>query len=817
MVKKYTYEELEKRVLELEKAESRCEDAEKKYTAVFNASPIIVGISDLETGVYVEANKAFYDLLCFTPDEVIGKKSTEIIHLDETFRVENITKLKEDGFLRNVETVIYNKKNERINVLLSGEMFELNGKRYNLTTAVDITRLKRFEELNKLERNLAIEMSSKTSLEELLSVILANVFKLTEFDSGGVYLFNNETGSLDLRLAIGLAEKFLRNNRQYDSDDIRIRMIMKGDLIYLPTSESPDIIKKGLEIGNIISIAVIPVKFGEMVIGSINLASHSYEHISDFSKDILESISRVNVGGAILRVLAEERIRKSEEKYRDIFENLQDVYFKTAIDGTIEVVSPSSEAISGYSPSELLGRNVDILYQNPGDRQRLLDELMTKGQVRTFDLTLNKKRGEPYYVSVNADLIYSKDGVPSGISGTIRDITEKKQAEKEKLIAQKIAAEQEKHALVGQIAGQIAHDFNNILGIIMGNAELSLLECKEEETKKTLEIILEQTIRGRNLTKNLVTFARDQEPKLEHFRISQKIDLVIDLLKKDLQGIGIIKDEKAGMLELLADPGMIEHMLVNLIQNSIHALSKTVSPVIIIRTCESNNKLHLEIEDNGCGIPPEQIKNIYNPAFTLKGGKDLTRSYRSDIKGTGYGMANVKKYLEQHNGTISVESKFGSGTTIFIEIPVINRELTDGERARIYDEVSHFEKNILLVEDEQSLSDVQYRLLTSEQCRHRVDIAYTGQIAIDLFDRNEYDFIILDYVLHGRITGRDVYNHVRVKSKKVPILFISGNIEFLESIRELKKNDPYVDHLSKPCKKVDYLTGINRLMSRAEK
>jgi PAS domain S-box-containing protein len=817
MAKKYTYEELEKRVSELEQAESRCSNAEKKFDTIFNASPVMVGLSDLETGEFVEANQAFYVTLCLSPDEVIGKKSTDIIHLDETFRTITIAKLKKDGFLRNAETVIYTKKNEKINVLLSAEILEVNNRKNILTAAIDISRLKRFEELQKFQGNLAVEMSSKTTLEELLRVILTNIFKLTEYDSGGVYLFKKETGTLDSRFSIGLSEKLIKNSRRYDLNDIRTQMVMKGDLIYLPTSEAPETIKKDLEMDNIISIVVVPVKFGGDVIGSITLGSHTHEHISDLSKDILESISKINVGGAILRVLAEESVRKSEEKYRDIFENLLDVYFKTAIDGTIEVVSPSAEAISGYQISELIGRNADILYQDPQDRQGLLNALNKKGQVRAFELTLKKKTGEPYYVSVNADLIYNKEGVPLGMSGTIRDITEIKQAEKEKLLAQKIAAEQEKHALVGQIAGQIAHDFNNILGIIMGNTELSLLECNDEETKKTLEIILEQTIRGRNLTKNLVTFAKDQEPKLECFRISQKIDLVIDLLKKDLHGIGIIKDEKAGMLELLADPGMIEHMLVNLLQNSIHALSKATDPKIVIRTYESDNNLYIEIEDNGCGIPPEHIKKIYNPAFTLKGGRDITGSYKKDIKGTGYGMANVKKYIEQHNGIISVESKLGCGTKFIIEIPIISKELTNGERTRICDEVSHFEKRILLVEDEQSLSDVQYRLLTNELCRHIVDIASTGQIAIDLIDRNEYDFLSLDYVLPGEITGRDVYNHIREKSKKIPILFISGNIEFLESIRELKKNDPHVDHLSKPCKNVDYLSAINRLMSRVEK
>jgi len=277
----------------------------------------------------------------------------------------------------------------------------------------------------------------------------------------------------------------------------------------------------------------------------------------------------------------------------------------------------------------------------------------------------------------------------------------------------------------------MAHDFNNILGIIMGNAELSLLDCKDTEARKTLELIFEQTIRGRNLTKNLVAFAKDQEPKQEFFRLNDKIDLVINLMRKDLNGIELLKEESPGVPELLADPGMIEHAVVNLVQNSIHATSMSKHPQIIIRTYPLDNNICFEIEDNGCGIPKEHLEKIYGPSFTLKGGRDVTGSYQSGIKGTGYGMANIKKYVEQHKGNISVDSKLGSGTKFTISLPVIKKELTKEEKIEIRESKLQFNKYILLVEDEQAISDVQYRVLTQEPCYHKVDTANNGQVAID--------------------------------------------------------------------------------------
>jgi PAS domain S-box-containing protein len=392
------------------------------------------------------------------------------------------------------------------------------------------------------------------------------------------------------------------------------------------------------------------------------------------------------------------------------------------------------------------------------------------------------------------------------------DLTAIKLSEEEKTRVNKILAEHEKLSLIGQVAGKMAHDFNNVLGIIMGNTELSLLDCKDEQTKKTLALIYDQTIRGKNLTKNLVAFAKDQEPKQKFFRINEKIDLVINLLKKDLEGIELITENKPGMPDLLADPGMIEHALVNLLQNSIHATSRVESPKIMMRTYSSGDNVCFEIEDNGCGIPKEHLSHIFEPSFTLKGNKDATDSYESTIKGTGYGMSNVKKYIDLHKGAIAFESKADFGTKFTIHLPIIKKELTRGEKTELRGEMSQFEKYILIVEDEISISDIQYRVLTQEPCRHKVDIANNGQVAMDLFDRNEYDFISLDYVLLGKISGMTVYHHIRATNQTIPILFISGNIEFLESIKELKQKDVNLDHLSKPCQNKDYVKSINALL-----
>ena len=520
------------------------------------------------------------------------------------------------------------------------------------------------------------------------------------------------------------------------------------------------------------------------------------------------------------RMQSENKLLESEERFRRLAENAKDMIYRMSLpEGLYEYVSPASINVFGYTPEEFI--KTPLLIQNaihPDWRDYFNEQwkaLLDGNMPPTYEYQIvhGKTKGTRWLHQRNV-LISNDEGQSVAIEGIVTDITERKKAEEEKIKAQKIAGEQKKLALVGQVAGKMAHDFNNILGIILGNTELTLLDCQEPETRKTLELIFEQTIRGKNLTKNLVAFAKDQEPKQEFFMINEKMDLVVNLLKKDLEGIEVIKEEKAGIPELLADPGMIEHALVNLLQNSIHALSMVEHPRITVKTYSRDDSICFEIEDNGCGIPKEHLESIYEPSFTLKGNKDVTDSYKSNVKGTGYGMANVKKYVEQHKGNISVESEVGVGATFTICLPIIKKELTTKEKAELKKEITQFEKCILLIEDETAISDVQYRILTSEPCNHKVDVAHNGQMAKDLFERNTYDFVSLDYMLPGKINGMDVYHHIRKTNQTVPVLFISGNIEFLESIKELKQKDAYIDHLSKPCQNKDYVNGINKLLEK---
>lgn len=513
-------------------------------------------------------------------------------------------------------------------------------------------------------------------------------------------------------------------------------------------------------------------------------------------------------------------LKKSEKKYRHLFNN--------APVGIYEINITTSQIISvndiickffGYSEAEFLLMDPIDLFA-PESREMVIEQLdevkLTKKQSDSIECLVVKKDGQKANGLLSYDFDFKSDGTIIS-RAVLHDITQRVELEKKKIEAQQMIADQAKYALVGQIAGKMAHDFNNILGIIMANSEFSLLSCEDDEIKETLEMILEQTVRGQSLTRNLLAFAKDQAPNQEYFYLKEKIDLVLNLLKKDLKPVEIIRDDDPHLPEVLADPGMIENALVNLIINSVHATSKVENPRITIRTYSNSQKICIEVQDNGCGIPEHHFESIFEPAFTLKGTKDEGGFYASDIRGTGYGLANVKKYIEQHKGSILIDSEVGTGTTIVISLLKVEKELSSKEKQEIHDVVMQTHKRILLVEDEQTLSRVQYQILADKPFFHMVDVAPNGEMAKSLFSKKSYDLISLDNELPGKLKGIDVYHEIRKTDQTTPVLFNSGNLEFLESIEDLKKKDPHMDAISKPCKNKAFLDIINHLLERSNK
>lgn len=801
-------------------SEESLRKSEEMLSTIFNTAQDAIFIKNTRYR-YQKINPAFERLLGKKQEEIIGKTDKDLLEPEESEK--NLTIDKQVLTGETVEDFSEKMINgdarffHTIKVPVGNEKDKITG---ICGIIRDITQQKRSEKIISTLFAISNAVNTASDLDDLYRSIHRSLGTILDVTNFFIALVDRERKMLFFPYSVDTIDKDCSPIFNFDPNKTLTGEVVSGKKpILLREKELQSREKEDRVVGTVPLIWMgAPLIINGEVIGIVAVQSYTDPHL--YNEEDLQVLSLVSdqMAIAIERKQTEEALKESEKRYRHLFNNapagMCEIDFAS---GKFTRVNEQMCQFTGYSEKELLTMDARKLWCEK-NRGSFFEEI---GKFATGDIRLEKaeykiinKTGDDIHVVINTDFIHQEKKI-TGARIVVHDITELKKAENEKMAALNMAAEHEKLALVGQIAGKMAHDFNNILGVIMGNTELSLLECKDERIKKTLELIFEQTLRGKNLTRNLVAFARDQEPKQEFFRISEKIDLVLSLLKKDLEGIEIIRDDQYDMPELLADPGMIEHALVNMILNSIHALTLETEPKIILRTSCEENSIRIEIEDNGCGIPSEYLDRIYDPSFTLKGTKDVTGSYREGVKGTGYGMANVKKYIEQHRGTIEVESEFGCGVKFTIKLPVREKELTPEEKEEIQKEVNLFNQRILLVEDEQAISEVQYRLLTGEPCNHKVDIADNGEKAIELFNNNNYDCVSLDYVLPGEITGMNVYNHIRKMDQNIPVLFSSGNIEFLESTKELQSSDPYVDHLSKPFQNKIYVSCLHRLMEKS--
>jgi len=309
----------------------------------------------------------------------------------------------------------------------------------------------------------------------------------------------------------------------------------------------------------------------------------------------------------------------------------------------------------------------------------------------------------------------------------------------------------------------------------------------------------------------MAVFSTDHVPKMDQFNLNESVDAILGSMRPNLANV-VVKREYGGDIPLTGDSGMIGDSIFNVIQNALDAMSKNPSPMLSIRIDTVQDEVVCTVEDNGCGIPPEYIDRVFDPAFSLKGSRDRGRSYDSRIAGMGYGLFSARRCAEMHGGRIGLDSEVGKGTTVRLVLPQMHERFTDVEWEKLDQGKIVTSKNVLVVEDEEAISRILHRLLSAAPSRHRVDIVTDGETALEYAQKNSYDIISLDYLLSGKLNGLDVYRHLRQRDEALPILFVSGNIEFEESLRQLRETDPCVEFLKKPFSTLEYVLKINECL-----
>lgn len=447
------------------------------------------------------------------------------------------------------------------------------------------------------------------------------------------------------------------------------------------------------------------------------------------------------------RKKTETALLESENRFRDLFENATDIVLSLAPDGRILMVNKAWRDVLGYGEAELRDMTMfDILHPDHIARCRAnFESILVTGREFSSQTVFLSKNGREVPVDgrVNCKSI---DGRPVALRCIFRDISEKLQLEEELRRMQKLEA-------IGLLAGGIAHDFNNLLTGIIGNIMLAKLKSPNEELTHLLENTEKASYRARELTRQLLTFARGGAPVKETASV---VDVIRDVASFTLRGSNtrwtLEAEEDISPVEL--DTGQFGQVIQNLVLNSDQAMPDGGVIAIRVANCAIGDKasfplpagsyVRIRVADEGIGIAREYLSRIFDPYFSTK------------RKGSGLGLATSYAIIRNHNGLITVDSELGAGTVMTIYLPAAAGPAPPKEQDELHP--VRGKGKVLVMDDDEIVRTVALQMLT--HLGYKVIESSDGLEAITLYQRalekgEPFDVVILDLTVPGRMGGKE--------------------------------------------------------------
>jgi len=375
---------------------------------------------------------------------------------------------------------------------------------------------------------------------------------------------------------------------------------------------------------------------------------------------------------------AEDGLRESEKKYRSVIENIVDVFYRSDAQGRLLMGSPSGARMFGYGRvEEMVGLPLERFWPDPEERARLLAEVRAKGRALDFEAVLRRKDGSTFHASFSTHFYYDEEGRVLGTEGIIRDITDRKRAEAERLDLERRLLHSQKLESLGVLAGGIAHDFNNLLMAILGNLDVSLSRLAPgSPSRERIEQAMRAARRATDLTRQMLAYSGKGRFSVEPLDLSALVRENADLFRSAVpRSVTMDLRLTATGCLIQADPGQVQQIIMNLITNAAEAIEKgpgTISLSTSVLTCDESflaesrldekpppgDFVCLEVNDDGGGMDASTAQRVFEPFFTTK------------FTGRGLGMSAVLGIVRGHDGAILVDSAAGWGTQIRVLFPV---------------------------------------------------------------------------------------------------------------------------------------------------
>jgi len=509
---------------------------------------------------------------------------------------------------------------------------------------------------------------------------------------------------------------------------------------------------------------------------------------------------------------------ESEKRFQDIASASSDWFWEMDREGRYTYASESVAKVLGWTPSEMAGRSVLDGFP-AGDRpgmearyQRLFSE--ARG-FRNLPATQVRKDGTLCHLLTSGTPLLDDAGTPKGFRGLDRDVTDVRAAEEQHLRLEGELAQAQKLESIGRLAGGVAHDFNNMLGVILGQAEVAMMMPGSKPFHPFLGEIVKAARRSGDLTRQLLAFARKQVITPRVLDLNETIQGMLKMLGRLIgEDITLAWMRKEGLWSIRMDPSQIDQILANLAVNARDAIlgvGRVTIGLENVRVGKDFLQEHpeavegefvaLSVADSGCGIAPDVLKHIFEPFFTTK----------AMGKGTGLGLATVFGIVKQNEGFILVESQPGKGARFRIYLPRHQgAEAGAGGEAVPAIPTGHGE-TILLVEDEATVLVATRMLL--EQLGYVVLPAQGAARALEIEDafQGTLDLLLTDVVM-PEMNGRELSEWIRNRRPGLPVLFMSGyTADILDPHGVLEEG---VHFIQKPASVLELARGVEGVLGR---
>ena len=472
-------------------------------------------------------------------------------------------------------------------------------------------------------------------------------------------------------------------------------------------------------------------------------------------------------------ITAHKRAKAERKRLMAAIEQAGEAIIMTDAQGNIQFVNPAFERTTGYSQKEAVGQNPRFLKSGKQDKlfYRNLWDTISNGKTWTGQIVNKRKDGTLYTDETTISPVRDVSDQIVNYVSVKRDITEHLQLTAQYLQAQKMEA-------VGLLAGGVAHDYNNMLTVILGYTEMALNKVDSTQPLHAdLEEIFKAATRSADITRQLLAFARKQIITPVVLDLNHSVESMLKMLQRLIgEDIELVWPPEMGLCPVKMDPTQVDQILVNLCVNARDAIAgigkvtvETENAVIDEAYCiqhagsAAGEYALLTVSDDGCGMDQETIGQIFDPFFTSKGVGN----------GTGLGLSTVYGIVKQNKGMINVTSELGKGTTIKIYLPRNAGQAFDIQRKMTEEMPMSHGETVLVVEDEPALLRMDKMML--EKLGYRVLPAGTPGEAISLADEyaNEIHLLFTGVVMPG-LNGRDLAKQLQSHYPGMKTLFMSG-------------------------------------------